>query len=150
MSNSTTLHKFIAIMCGKIELALTLNVPFDSFYYKFYVLLKFFNLYHTISLCLLPFVMPNKLKLYYLSIYCCECLKTFVLSAPSLIRYQLFFTLRPQNILNWFWIYLVHAKGHDPNFSVKGLLASILRAILFLTILWCSWLGIPLCHLFGR
>lgn len=118
-------------------------------YYKFHVLLKFLWQYHMVSLWVLPFVMPNKLKLYYISIYCCECLKTFVLSTLSLIRYQLFFTLRPQNILNWFWIYLVHAKGLDPNFSVKGLLASVLRAILFLTILWCSWLGIPLCHLFG-
>ena len=42
------LHKFIAIICGEIELALTLNVPLTT--------TKWF------TLCLLTFVMPNKLK----------------------------------------------------------------------------------------
>lgn len=59
--------------------------------YKFLVLLKFFNHAQMVSSCLFQFVMPDRLKLYYISIHCCECKKTCVLSTPSLIKISIVF-----------------------------------------------------------
>lgn len=149
MSHSTVLHKFIAIICGEIELALALNVLFDFFIINFIFCSDSLPTTIWFSLCLLPFVMPDKLKiLLYIDLL---LWMPEDLCALNTIIYQIsivFYSQTTEHIKLILDISL-HAKGPDPNFFVKGLLASVLRAILFFAILWCSWLGFPLFHLFG-
>ena len=149
MSHSTVLHKFIAIICGEIELALTLNVPFDSFIINFMFCSNSLTTTIWLSLCSLPFVMPGKLKtLLYIDLLLWMpenlCALNTIIDQISIV----FYSQTTEHIKLILDISL-HAKGPDPNFSVKGLLASVLRAILFFAILWCSWLGLLLFHLFG-
>lgn len=88
-------------------------------YYKPHVLLTYFHLGHMVSSCLLPFVMPDKLGLYYILICCWEAWNLCAFSTSS-IRYQSLLALRPRHTLNRFWMDLVRAEGPDPSFAVRG------------------------------